>query len=767
MEHLKGLNDVQRTVATQIQGPLMVLAGAGAGKTKTLVARIQHLLIHKRVSPYKILSVTFSNKAAKEMRDRVAALPDDVLLGAAHSLPITTFHSFCARLLRMESHYLGLSKSFTIYDEDDSHTLIKQIMQRRNLSAKEISPYEISFSIDRLKNQGFFWGAEHHEKSVADGLDPALLKIDPFTYEFFSDYEKELRLNNALDFGGLISTTLQLFYQHPEVLEKYQRRYEYIHVDEYQDTNRAQFLMIKLLSGIHKNLCVVGDEDQSIYSWRGADLRNILQFETEFPGYQLIKLEQNYRSTKNIIEAASHVIANNTQRKGKVMWTDNPRGDLIKVQECGDDREESRYVASSIRKYLDQGDFAAKDIAVFYRNNAQSRSFEDALRQHRIPYKIIGGIKFYERKEIKDALAYLRLILNSDDSLSLSRIINVPARGIGTTSLKKIEEEAIQSQQSIFNFLKNKLNDGGLTSFSKKVQSSAKEFIELILEAKAMHEKDASPTRLFEHLMNKSGYFDYLKSQKNQEDRARLENLEEFHRAMEQFESEGRVSTGQIPTLSDFVESLALDPAAQWEDENAQISKAYVSLMTIHGSKGLEYDVVFLCGAEDGIFPSMQNIERGELALEEERRLFYVAMTRAMKHLSISFSKARMLYGSIKYYDPSRFMFEIPENFLDWKKKSKNFHSGSSYSDSGNHFSSNTFQDSDPLVDVPSYVAMDLSKFPKGTKIQHQLYGQGIVVMCEGSGEQEKVTVKFYDGSLKKFMAKFTPMEKLTEQDFL
>jgi DNA helicase-2/ATP-dependent DNA helicase PcrA len=400
----------------------------------------------------------------------------------------------------------------------------------------------------------------------------------------------------------------------------------------------------------------------------------------------------------------------------------------------------------------------ASDIAIFYRNNAQSRSFEDALRQLRIPYKIIGGIKFYERKEIKDALAYLRLILNSDDSLSLSRVINVPARGIGTTSLKRMEDAAVAMSKSLFSFLETEPEQ--VAGFAKKVQSSVKEFVELIQEAKRMHAVDASPTHLFEFVMNKSGYFDYLKSQKNQEDRARLENLEEFYRAMEQFQSESKFTTGENPTLTDFIESLALDPASQWEDANQENQRSFISLMTIHGAKGLEYDYVFLCGVEDGIFPSQQNIERGDLALEEERRLFYVGMTRAMKQLSISFSKARMLWGSIKFYGPSRFLSEIPEEYIIWNKRSRSM--GSS------------FQDHDDLISVaPTYHGslngslLSSAIYPKGTKIQHQLYGQGIVISTEGSGEQEKVTIKFFDGSLKKFMAKFAPMSKLTEQDFL
>ena len=764
MNFLDSLNDVQKQVATHTDGPLMVLAGAGAGKTRTLVARIQYLLAEKRIAPYKVLSVTFSNKAAKEMRERIMSLPYPLFDGPSYHLPITTFHSFCARLLRVESHYLGLSKSFTIYDEDDSNSLIKQIMQRKNISAKEVSPHEISYSIDRIKNAGYFYGAEAYPVCVEEGLTAEILKIDPFTASFFADYERDLRLNNALDFGGLISTTLQLFYQFPEVLAKYQNRYDYINIDEYQDTNRSQFLLIKLLAAKKQNLCVVGDEDQSIYSWRGADLRNILQFEKSFPGFKLLKLEQNYRSTKNIIEAASHVIAQNTQRKGKVMWTENPQGEKINISESQDDREESKTVATTLRNLLDRPEVRPSDVAIFYRNNAQSRSFEDALRQMRIPYKIIGGIKFYERKEIKDALAYLRLILNSDDSLSLSRVINVPARGIGTTSLKRMEEDSIHSGQSLFSFLVNEPDK--LLSYTKKVQSSVKEFIGLILEAKKLHEENAAPTHLFEFVMNKSGYFDFLKSQKNQEDRARLENLEEFYRAMEQFESETKFTTGNAPTLSDFIEYLALDPASQWEDASNENQKSYVSLMTIHGSKGLEYDYVFLCGVEDGIFPSQQNIDRGEIALEEERRLFYVAMTRAMKCLSISFSKARMLWGSIKYYGPSRFLNEIPDEYVHWSKRPRVTSHSFGLHGSSPRQSNDSFHDDDPLLNV-GITYPSLASFPKGTKIQHQLYGQGIVILCEGSGEQEKVTIKFYDGSLKKFIAKFAPMTKLTEQDFL
>jgi DNA helicase-2/ATP-dependent DNA helicase PcrA len=422
--NLDFLNPSQKEAVLVTDGPLMILAGAGSGKTRTLVARIQYLLEDKHVSPFQILAVTFSNKASREMRERLAQ-NTQMNIGA---LQVTTFHSFCARVLRMEATYLGLSKNFTIYDDGESQSIIKALMGKHGINQKEISPYTIAAFIDGLKNLGYYTGLTRSEEVEKYAEDKRL-------FQLFHEYEAELHRSNAVDFGGLITGVIQLFRNYPEVLLKYQQKFKYVLVDEYQDTNRAQFEMIQQLSQIHRNVCVVGDEDQSIYSWRGADIRNILDFEKVFPEAKLIKLEQNYRSSKRIIEAASHVIALNLARKGKNMWTDNDEGSEIQIVECRDDKAEAEYVANRI-KTLAQDGVSLKDVAVFYRNNAHSRTIEDALRKEKFPYRVVAGIKFYDRKEVKDMISYMRVVVNKKDSLALTRIINTPARGVGTTSLR-------------------------------------------------------------------------------------------------------------------------------------------------------------------------------------------------------------------------------------------------------------------------------------------------------------------------------------------
>ncbi|MEX0798961.1 MAG: UvrD-helicase domain-containing protein, partial [Bacteriovoracaceae bacterium] len=613
--NLDHLNEAQRNAVLQTEGPVMVLAGAGSGKTRTLVSRIQYLLNEKGISPFQMLAVTFSNKAAKEMRERIAT-DSKYDLGA---LQITTFHAFCSKVLRLEAQYLGLSRNFSIYDSSEQKSVIKSLLGKRGISQKEIHPSEIQYFIEDAKNSGHYIGAKK---------DPLLDEVDKedLFYDFFVDYEAELHKSNAVDFGGLITGVLNLFDNFPEVLERYQKRFKYLLVDEYQDTNRAQFKLIKMLSEKSRNICVVGDEDQSIYSWRGADIRNILDFESLFGDAQLIKLEQNYRSSKNIIEAATHVISRNEQRKGKEMWTDNERGESIQIVECPDDKAEASFIGKETQNLIDSGVDPA-DIAIFYRTNAQSRVVEDALRSLKIAYRVVAGIKFYERKEIKDMLAYLRLVVNEKDSLALSRVINTPARGIGVRTLRKIEDEAVKKNLSLWELVEGLENDGEEYKHLKltaKVNSSLSGFVTLVQEAK-LHEKEKRlPSRLYEKVLHESGYYESLSAEKSYEAQARLENLEELVSAIKQYEAEN-----EEPSMLGFLETITLDSSVDATDDPAR----EVSMMTIHGSKGLEYPYVFVSGAEESLFPSFQSIEAGEEAIEEERRLFYVAMTRAMKKL--------------------------------------------------------------------------------------------------------------------------------------
>lgn len=748
MMDLTHLNPVQREAVLQTEGPVMILAGAGSGKTRTLVSRIQYLLEDKKVPPFRILAVTFSNKAAREMRERVSA-ESKLDFGV---IQITTFHSFCARLLRNEAQYLGLSRNFTIYDTSETKSIIKTVLGRRGINQKEVHPNEVGQFIDGVKNLGHYIGCKDQE--VLDEID-----TEDLFFDFYQEYESELHKSNAVDFGGLITGVINLFENFPEVLERYQKRFHYLLVDEYQDTNRAQFKLILMLSAMRKNICVVGDEDQSIYSWRGADIRNILEYEKIFPEAKMIKLEQNYRSSKNIIEAASCVISKNEQRKGKEMWTDNDQGDYIQIVECPDDRIEADFVASEVKKLISQG-ISPQEIAVFYRTNAQSRMLEDSLRKLKISYRVVAGIKFYERKEVKDLLSYLRCVVNDKDSLALSRVINVPVRGIGAITLRKIEDEAVKNDCSLWEMINLIVDESDTYKFlklSKKVKNGLRNFVGLIHEAKILESSKAKPSEIYEKILHESLYYENLESDKSYEAQGRLENLNELLSGIKQYEE-----TEENPNIVGFLETITLDTEVGEEGIDKQ-----VSMMTTHGSKGLEYHYVFVTGCEETVFPSFQSMD-DEMGLEEERRLFYVAMTRAMKKLYICFADARMLWGSIRFNGASRFIDEIPEDYYKWtslKKGGLKSSSAPSKKKSGDFdFSDEFSQANDYDTEEISYVsskATEYHKFPKGISIEHKLYGAGKVLDVEGFGQDEKVVILFADGARKKFLVKFAPLEKV------
>ncbi len=737
---LSKLNPRQKEAVLKTDGPIMILAGAGSGKTRTLVSRLVYLMKEKNVSAYQILAVTFSNKAAREMRERVA---HDLQMEMG-ALNITTFHAFCAKLLRNEASYLGLSKSFTIYDDGESLAIAKTILGKYGISLKEISPYALTGYIDDLKNHGYYDGCPEREGFKID-------KQDAF-FKYYQEYENELSKSNAVDFGGLIVNVIRLLENFPEVLSRYQNRFKYILVDEYQDTNRAQFMLLKLLGDQHRNVCVVGDEDQSIYSWRGADIRNILDFEKVYPESYTIKLEQNYRSSKNIIEAASYVISRNEQRKGKELWTENDTGEHIKIVECNDDKTEGNFVAKEV-KSLKQKGVSLSDMAVFYRNNAQSRVIEEALIKLQIPYRVVGGIKFYERKEIKDILSYVRLIINPKDSLALSRIINVPARGVGATSLRKFEDEAVRLNLSLWEVLVKTVQnviDSDYLKLSGKVKTSIASFVTLIEELRLLEEVKEKPSVIFDKLIHESGYLEFLRADKNYESLARIENLDELSNAIKQFEQ-----TDSNPTLTGYMETITLNSQTEDEAQNTEI----LSLMTVHSSKGLEYPYVFLVGAEETIFPSFRSLENGEMGIEEERRLFYVAMTRAMKQLYITFAQSRMLWGSLKFNGPSRFIDEIPNKYYQWIKEGRSFGYGSeqpAYDD----YSQETNYD-EPTYVVGKKTVMPKQTYQTGMKVLHSLYGEGVVLDSEGLGQDEKVVIRFQGGTRKKFMVKFAPLTQI------
>lgn len=754
MLDINSLNKSQKEVVLETEGPLMVLAGAGSGKTKTLVSRITYLIEEKNISPFRILALTFSNKAAKEMRDRISSMVREDI----GSLQITTFHAFCAKVLRNEAQYLGLSRNFTIYDTSESKAIVKTLLQKRGISTKETSPFEILYFMDEMKNNGYYPGRD------SEYFEPD--KADPF-YGYYLEYEAELHRANALDFGGLITGVLELFEKFPDVLKRYQERFQYVLIDEYQDTNRSQFDLMNMLCGKSKNICVVGDEDQSIYSWRGADINNILDFEQIFPESKLIKLEQNYRSSKMIIEAAGYVIARNSQRKGKTMWTNNPDGEVIKIVECHSDKKEAEYVVEQINDLRKSG-VEYRDIAIFYRANSQSRIIEDALRKSRLNYRVVGGVKFYERKEIKDILSYLRILVNEKDSLALSRVINVPARGIGATTLRKLEALAIETNQSLYQAIENiieNISEYKHLKLSAKVRSALSQFITMIQEVKSLDKSGVKPSTIVEKIIHESGYYDFLKSSKDYESIARLENLDELVNGIVQFEETERLEENR--NIIGFLETITLD--SNHESDEEQDNSGDISLMTIHGAKGLEFGYVFVTGAEENVFPSYKSLEMGEAAEEEERRLFYVAMTRAMKKLYITFAQGRMLFGQLKFNGPSRFLHEIPKKYYSWEKVMQDWSDSNQYtSRSSNDWDPNqdtSYDDGEVVYQIDTSVSKKkvevLSKYPKGSAVSHSLYGVGKVLESEGLGQDEKVTIKFEDGARKKFMVKFAPLTLL------
>jgi DNA helicase II / ATP-dependent DNA helicase PcrA len=747
MVNISNLNPAQKEAVLHTEGPVMILAGAGSGKTRTLVTRISYLLENKNISPFKILALTFSNKAAREMRERVASdVHEDI--GA---LQITTFHAFCSRILRSEANYLGLSKNFTIYDTSEQKAVVKTLLGRHGISTKEVSPFEVLYFMEEIKNNG------HYHGRVNDYYEP---ETDHDFYEIYREYEAELHRANAVDFGGLITGVIQLFETFPEVLERYQKRFEYLLVDEYQDTNRAQFYLLRMLIGDNQNICVVGDEDQSIYSWRGADINNILDFEKEFPDSKVLKLEQNYRSSKIIIEAASCVISRNALRKGKSMWTENPEGESIEVVECHNEKREADFVAEEMMTLHKEDKAEYREMAAFYRSNAQSRLLEDALRKSNIPYRVVGGVKFYERKEIKDLLAYLRLVINKKDSLALSRIINVPARGIGAVSLRKLENEAVKNDLSLLEMIENIIDHADSYAYlklSRKVKSSLSELVTLINDATDLDKAAIDPGVIYEKILHESGYFNFLRSSKDYESIARLENLEELGNAISQYEDKSKDSK-----LVGFLETITLDTSER--SEKVEEDQGEVSLMTVHGAKGLEFHYVFVTGAEENVFPSYKSLEMGEQAEEEERRLFYVAMTRAMKRLYITFAQGRFLFGQMKFNGPSRFIYEIPNKFYSWKKRGEQYADSQEsewdddLDDSDNQESQVYYDEGEVVYQIQTDNLEEKSKFPKGSRIIHSLYGLGEVLDTEGIGPEEKVVILFKDGARKKFMVKFAPL---------
>lgn len=747
----KNLNGPQKEAVDTIDGPLLILAGAGSGKTRVLTHRMANIIAQGKVPPDGILAVTFTNKAAREMESRIFKVLMDIGIPVREPLWVSTFHSFCNRVLRDHITLLDYKKFFSIYDDGDQLSQIKKVMQALNINDKVHPAKNFRNRINSAKMMGL--GPQEVKKSN-------MLFLDDKTVEVYQLYEAEMKKANALDFGDLLMKVYELFQMYPDLLEQYQEKFKYIMVDEYQDTNHIQYLLVQMLASKHRNLCVVGDEDQSIYSWRGADISNILDFEKDFREAKVIKLEENYRSTGTIVSAATTVIKNNSERKDKTLFTSNPEGDPIYVREERSEYDEARYVVKQIQNLMSAGEANYNDCAIFYRTNAQSRVLEEQLRTNSVPYKIVGGVRFYERMEIKDILGYLKLTVNPSDDMAFKRVINVPARGIGKTTIEKLDEYSMTHKLSLMDAARKACDE---RVFNAGVTGKFRNFIKLMEE---LQELSSHHNLLdFYHMaLEKTEYVEMLKSEESQEAKARIENLEELSNALTQFMKER-----EDASLQSFLEEMALVSDVDSLDE-AQNS---VTLMTLHISKGLEYPYVFIVGLEENLFPSAKSVSsdsEDENSLEEERRLAYVGMTRARQKLYLTYARSRKVWGQEQFNPPSRFLKEIPENLTEFSTSlaTPNFvsrfatQSGAFYGRKPDMSDRNTF-DSDvhAFPDYDEEIPSANGEFAKGQRVRHPTFGVGSIFQTEGSGDQQKVSVLFSDQTIKKFVAKYARLERI------
>ncbi len=744
----ENLNPPQSSGVTSVDGPVLLLAGAGSGKTRVLTHRMAYLIATGRAQPREILAVTFTNKAAREMKERTSHLVNQLNIVGAHQMFVGTFHSFGASILRSHISLLHYKTYFNIYDTSDQNTVIKRVLVELGLSDKTHPPKSVLARISQAKMLAL-------SPEVVRTKAPHLM--DPKGAEIYKKYEEELHRSSALDFDDLLLKTYDLFQMYPDVLAHYQERFKYIMVDEYQDTNHIQYLLVQTLASKHKNLCVVGDEDQSIYSWRGADISNILDFEKDFPEAKIIKLEQNYRSTNNIVRAASGLIRNNTERKEKTLFTENRDGDLIVIREETTDYDEARFVAKSIRSFLNETEFTASDIAIFYRTNAQSRVLEEQLRTHGIPYQIVGGVKFFERKEIKDIISYLRCSLNPQDNVALKRIINVPARGIGKTTVERLEEISIAQGKSLYAVIKEVIDS---REFNSGTTAKLRRFADL-LEDNIKAARDLSISELYHRVLDTTDYIQALKREDTVEAQSRIENLEELDNAILQFAKE----RGEEGRLQNFLEEVALVSDVDTM-ENQPLS---VTMMTLHISKGLEFPVVFVVGLEEGLFPSYRSVEQqDESSIEEERRLAYVGMTRARQRLFLTYARQRRVWGQEQFNPPSRFLKEIPEDLISFESamsrprfvERQKFNEFSSDSHSKKNWRESYEEQSFPDYDGDSS-QMGAVVWRPGNRVRHPTFGVGSVLQVEGNGEDQKISVVFSDNTLKKFVMKYARLERV------
>ena len=756
---LEGMNNRQKEAVQYTQGPLLIMAGAGSGKTRVLTHRMAYILAEEEVHPWNILAITFTNKAAREMKERVSQL-----VGLqAEDMWVSTFHSMCVRILRRDIELLGYQRSFTICDPSEQQTAMKRILKKLDIDSEK---YDYRMILNRISQ------AKNDLEDVEKFSEKYTGYVEQIIAKCYREYQKELAKSMTLDFDDLIMLTVQLFQKHPETLQYYQQKFQYIHVDEYQDTNHAQYRLVTMLAKKFKNICVVGDADQSIYGWRGADMSNILEFEKDYQQAKVVLLEQNYRSTKTILQAANHVIENNVNRKVKKLWTENDEGQPITYYRAQSEQDEGRYVLSQIQSLLRDG-YHYDDFAILYRTNAQSRVMEENLLKSNIPFRLVGGQRFFERLEIKDLLAYLRLIVNPQDDLSFRRIVNSPKRGIGATSLAKLSNFAEVYQ---FSLLEASLQTT-LSPLSGKAAKALEKFATTIEELRKMQEF-LSISEFVEQVIEKTGYLTSLEQQHTMEADARIENIQEFISVAKQFEQDRLEEESEESPLLQFLTDLSLVSDVDSDDGDGRM----VTLMTLHAAKGLEFPVVFIIGLEEGIFPSSRSIMEHD-DVEEERRLAYVGITRAEQKLFLTNAYSRLLYGRTQTNRPSRFVLEIGEELFDSKQQqsygstsrqtasfgSKTSSSGSLFDKYREKSQATAYQ---PKVVQPSSIqpvrkqivaANDGAVWKVGDKVMHKKWNVGTVVKVTGEGTNQEIDVAFAGMGIKRLLASFAPIERIEE----
>ncbi|HGI4550514.1 TPA: DNA helicase PcrA [Streptococcus agalactiae] len=750
-----GMNDKQAEAVQTTDGPLLIMAGAGSGKTRVLTHRIAYLIDEKYVNPWNILAITFTNKAAREMRERAIALNP-----ATQDTLIATFHSMCVRILRREADYIGYNRNFTIVDPGEQRTLMKRIIKQLNLDTKKWNERSILGTISNAKND--LLDEIAYEKQAGDMYTQVIAKC-------YKAYQEELRRSEAMDFDDLIMMTLRLFDQNKDVLAYYQQRYQYIHVDEYQDTNHAQYQLVKLLASRFKNICVVGDADQSIYGWRGADMQNILDFEKDYPQAKVVLLEENYRSTKKILQAANNVINHNKNRRPKKLWTQNDEGEQIVYHRANNEQEEAVFVASTIDNIVREQGKNFKDFAVLYRTNAQSRTIEEALLKSNIPYTMVGGTKFYSRKEIRDVIAYLNILANTSDNISFERIVNEPKRGVGPGTLEKIRSFAYEQNMSLLDSSSNVM----ISPLKGKAAQAVWDLANLILTLRSKLDS-LTVTEITENLLDKTGYLEALQVQNTLESQARIENIEEFLSVTKNFDDNPEITvegeTG-LDRLSRFLNDLALIA----DTDDSATETAEVTLMTLHAAKGLEFPVVFLIGVEEGVFPLSRAIEDAD-ELEEERRLAYVGITRAEQILFLTNANTRTLFGKTSYNRPTRFIREIDDELIQYqglarpvnssfgvkysKEQPTQFGQGMSLQQALQARKSNSQPQVTAQLQALNTNNSHETSWEIGDVATHKKWGDGTVLEVSGSGKTQELKINFPGIGLKKLLASVAPISK-------